>query len=387
MAFAIARAASTVLLFVAVNQLRGVKLIAGPPFRLWRDALIRWDATYYESIARVGYPDRIPVDAAGAVMPNTWAFLPAFPLTARVLAMITTMPFEIVAAVWNLAAGAAAAVLLARLVRTFSNDDAAFRAALFWMCLPTAFLLHVPYSEPTFMLFAMAALVAMAERRTAIAVAAIAGAGLSRGFVLPLSAAAIAHLVISIWTRGRSDVPSRTGQTRRIDLDGWRDGWLLLAAAMAAPFLWPAVAAFVSGRIDAFVASQGAWGVSPALGDFVAAWRAGLDHDGIGLFWTFPSLTLAATVGGAVALLLSRAPGALKMYGLAAAGLIVLLAQPGAVAFGSVPRFAFTALAAPIALALIPQRGWMTAGIVAALTWLQYLWILNIWSGKIGVAP
>jgi hypothetical protein len=163
--------------------------------------------------------------------------------------------------------------------------------------------------------------------------------------------------------------------------------WALLAAALTAPLLWPAIAAVVTGRIDAFIVAQGAWGVSPRLGDFISAWSAGFDHDGIGLLWTFPSPTLAATIASAAAIAWVRAPRELTTYCVCAAGLIVLLAQPGAVAFGSVPRFAFTALAPPIVLAVVARRAWMMAAVVAALTWMQYLWIVEIWSGRLGVAP
>src|SRR4051794_35856363 len=103
LAYAAARTVSTLAWLIAVDQLRGVRMMAGGPFRLWPAALLRWDATYYESIARAGYPPQLPVDATGAVLPNVWAFLPAFPFGAGALARAAHVPFETAAMIWNLA--------------------------------------------------------------------------------------------------------------------------------------------------------------------------------------------------------------------------------------------------------------------------------------------
>ena len=38
-----------------------------------------WDAGWYEQIAVQGYPSELPVNAAGVVQQNQWAFYPIFP--------------------------------------------------------------------------------------------------------------------------------------------------------------------------------------------------------------------------------------------------------------------------------------------------------------------
>ena len=79
LAYAAARTITGLMWLIAVDQLRGVRMIAGGPFRLWRPALLRCGRdAYYDSIARAGYPPQLPLDGSGAVLPNAWAFLPAF---------------------------------------------------------------------------------------------------------------------------------------------------------------------------------------------------------------------------------------------------------------------------------------------------------------------
>jgi hypothetical protein len=80
-------------------------------------------------------------------------------------------------------------------------------------------------------------------------------------------------------------------------------------------------------------------------------------------------------------------PLSIKVYGTTAAALLVALAQPGAVGFGSMPRFAFGVLTLPIALAIVLRRRWLLAPYLVLSTWLQYRWIADVWSGRLGIAP
>jgi hypothetical protein len=99
-------------------------------------------------------------------------------------------------------------------------------------------------------------------------------------------------------------------------------------------------------------------------------------------------LVLLATAGlGTVVLAARTLPMELKVYTLVAVLLVMALAEPGSVAFGSIPRFAYGILTLPAALALGLRRRWMLVAAAAAGVGLQYLWVLNVWSGRLGVAP
>ncbi|MEO8482392.1 MAG: hypothetical protein ABI634_09305 [Acidobacteriota bacterium] len=380
--YILARLISMDVFLAVARQLRGVRMMSGGAFRLWEPALLRWDAVYYASIAQIGYPARLPVGPDGQVMPNTWAFFPAFPAAAAAATRITGLPFVWTAMALNLVAGAVVAGSLAALVRPVAGDRVAIRAATLWAFLPTAFLLHLPYSEPLHLGFAAACLVAVVRGRTILAALLLVGAALSRGAALPLAAAVAARVVIDLrlaWAGRSTAMPRHTP---------WLRAAVVLVVAVVAPWAWMLVAWQLTGRLDAVAASQGAWGIRADPAALVAAWRAAIGHDGLSLLLNPSVIVLACVAGLTVGCLgQSRIPLELKIYTVVATSLVFAVAQPGAVAFGSVPRFAFAILTLPIVLAIWLRRSWPVGLVVIGCTWLQYLWVLNVWSGRIGVAP
>lgn len=380
--YVLARLISVALLVTAVRQLRGVRLLAGGPFRLWESALLRWDAVYYASIARSGYPTHLPVDSGGDVLPNVWAFLPAFPLSAGAVAHAIDVHFVWVAMALNLIAGGVTAVSLRALFLPFVGPRAALASAVIWSVLPLSFLLLVPYSEAVHLAFAAACLLAMTRGRLMAAAALLVGASISRGSALPLAVALAVRACLEV--RGiralREEAAATSGRLA--------SAAIAAVVAILAPWIWTVVAAVATGRPNAFAASHEAWGYRVGFVAMLDAWRGAIDHDGIALLANPTVLVLLATAALTVVCIRTRAlPLELKVYAAAAALLLGALAQPGAVAFGSVPRFAFGILTLPMAMALCLPRRWMVAVAVAASIGVQYLWVLNIWSGRLGVAP
>jgi hypothetical protein len=356
-------------------------MMSGAAFRLWEPALLRWDAIYYASVAQTGYPARLPTTADGEVVANAWAFFPVFPVTVAAFGRLTGASFVAVAATVNLIAGGVAAVLLVALVRPAVGDRAAVRAAAIWAFLPAAFLLQVPYAEAMHLAFAAGGLLAVARRRHILAAALLIGAALSRGAALPVAAAVAVRAAIDIrdvWRVRTSSV--RTPWP-------WSAVTALVVAAIS-PWLWMLVAWRVTGRADAYAATQRAWGYVAEPIAMLHAWRHAIAHEGTSLLLnpSVLSLVLAALVTIACVRMFNM-PFELKLYTVLATGLLFALAQPGAVAFGSVPRFTFGVLTMPVVLAVWLRRGWMVAIAAVGCTWLQYLWVLNVWSGRMGVAP
>ena len=68
-----------------------------------------WDAGWYEQIAVQGYPSELPVNAAGVVQQNQWAFYPIFPQLSGAISHATGIGYYPVAATVALLAGFAAA--------------------------------------------------------------------------------------------------------------------------------------------------------------------------------------------------------------------------------------------------------------------------------------
>jgi len=60
------------------------------------DMATLWDAQWYRIIATQGYPVPLPVDAAGAVQQNAWAFFPGFPFLVKAVMAATGLSFSYV---------------------------------------------------------------------------------------------------------------------------------------------------------------------------------------------------------------------------------------------------------------------------------------------------
>ncbi|MBF4591415.1 hypothetical protein [Curtobacterium sp. VKM Ac-1395] len=220
--------------------------------------LTSWDGQYYEQISLHGYPTTLPLDAAGHVAQNAWAFLPAFPFTIRLLTVSTGLPFDVGAPAVAVIAGFVAALLLHRLVRERAGDAAAMWAVFFFTCGPLSFLLQVGYAESTFLALTFGALLALEHRRYGLLTLLGVAAAFTRpgALALPLTLGVVALIRL---------VQLRRGSVRV--LDGFPLGELLRVvgagvAMVAAGLAWPFVAAHVTGQPDAYLATEMSWWVN-----------------------------------------------------------------------------------------------------------------------------
>ena len=104
-----------------------------------------FDAGYYEHIATSGYPHTLTPGVS-----NPIAFFPGYPLLVRALATLTHLPTWGAQLTISLVAGAAATVLIVRVVEVTTDEVIGLRSGLCWQALPQAFLLCVGYSEALF---------------------------------------------------------------------------------------------------------------------------------------------------------------------------------------------------------------------------------------------
>ena len=71
-----------------------------------------WDGTWYQRVARDGYPVPIPADPmTGRLTYSTWAFYPAFPMIVRGFTALG-LPFVATSVLLNLVLGAAGTLVL-----------------------------------------------------------------------------------------------------------------------------------------------------------------------------------------------------------------------------------------------------------------------------------
>ncbi|QIG39793.1 hypothetical protein G5T42_10110 [Microbacterium sp. 4R-513] len=214
-----------------------------------------WDADRYGEIASVGYPVMLPVDAAGAVQMNNWAFLPLLPILERVLASATGMPWQLAGVVISLVASGAACVVLYALLRHVTSARASWWAVVLFSLGPLSFVFVLGYAESLFLLLIFSALLLAVRRRYLL----IAPLGVAAAFTRPGALAlalALGILLIGRWML-RTEDPLPRSEVVGLVVSG-------LATATAG-LMWPVVADLVTGEPGAYVQTEMAWWV-PFLG-------------------------------------------------------------------------------------------------------------------------
>ncbi|WP_439692232.1 hypothetical protein ACRQ4B_15210 [Curtobacterium sp. SP.BCo] len=221
--------------------------------------LTAWDGQYYEQISVHGYPTTLPLDAAGNVAQNAWAFLPAFPFTIRMLTVSTGVPFDVGAPAIALLAGLVATYLLHRLVRDRAGSAAAMWAVFFFTCGPLSFLLQVGYAESMFLALTFGALLALERRRYGLLTALAVVAAFTRPGALAIP------LVLGVVALVRWIGARRNTGVRSLDAFPIAERVRVVAAGVvmvAAGFAWPLIAAHATGAPNAYLETEMSWWVN-----------------------------------------------------------------------------------------------------------------------------
>lgn len=121
----------------------------------------RWDAQHYLYLATNGY------SATGDAR-NLIAFFPLYPALISAIAA-TGLPARTAALLISNVAGVVAAILLYEIARHELRENAAFRAAAFFVVFPTAYFLLVGYTEALFCALAFGAVLATRQQRWLLA--------------------------------------------------------------------------------------------------------------------------------------------------------------------------------------------------------------------------
>jgi mannosyltransferase PIG-V len=116
----------------------------------WLETWNRWDALYYQKLAQFGYSATDTVKA--------W-FYPLFPWVVRMFAYLTG-DYLISGFIVSGLASIIAAVLLRRLVALDYSVAVAQRAVWFFLIFPTAYFLHIGYTESLFLALGLGSLFA-----------------------------------------------------------------------------------------------------------------------------------------------------------------------------------------------------------------------------------
>ena len=254
-------------------------------FSPWKQGAMRygefvmiWDADWYQKIAQQGYPQTLPLDANGLVAQNEWAFYPLYPLLTRALMTVTGLPYETIAPTLSLLAGFGAAWLLYRLFRlccqrasgslgTYMGEERCHSTAL-WAVAAVSFcavtpVLQTGYAESLGLLFLIWTLLYLVQGSYTLMLVPALLAALTRPVGVPLGAA-VGIWWLVCWFRDYSDRKPQRGAV--LEALGATSRQLVSALIVCVfAFIHPAHAWLVTGRFDAYTATE-------------TAWRAGGEH-------------------------------------------------------------------------------------------------------------
>ncbi|MFC4244178.1 hypothetical protein ACFOYW_12410 [Gryllotalpicola reticulitermitis] len=210
-----------------------------------------WDGARYQSIATVGYPVQLPRTSDGAIIPNTWAFLPLYPYLVAALQLVFGTGFASTGVVVASVFGAAATLMLYIVVR----DRVGYRPAWFTATLfafgPLAFLLQMAYAESLFLFLMFSALYLMQRRKYWWMLAPAVLAAFTRPGEVAL-ALAIAVVFVVRWRAARRDADPFPIRQRVAMASG-------IVVTGLAGFAWPLVAWVVTGLPNAYTATELSW--------------------------------------------------------------------------------------------------------------------------------
>ena len=344
-----------------------------PPFGLYLGRW--WDGWWYHQVATTGYPHTLPFDDRGRVEKNTWAFFPLYPTLVRALMTVTGGSWDLLAPLLSLAFGAAAAVVVHRLVSEGAPRVTALRPTVPVLTVamiglyPAAAVLQAGYTESLALLLIAASLLLVVRRQYLWAALPVTALGFTRAVALPMAVVVLVHG----WLRWRAH---RAGRDHLSTRDLVRMGALLAVAGISG-LAWPAICGWVTGIPDAYLLTQQAWRVGRGTGLF-AGWAR------LGILPVPLAVGIVLLVLGMFALLASRSARRLgaELHTWAAAYLVYLLTV-GDIIFSQVR---FLLLAFPfgvIALGLVTgdrprARRWplvlLTASAVLQVAWIWVVW-------------
>ncbi|MGO4604098.1 hypothetical protein [Terrabacter sp. 2YAF2] len=209
-------------------------------------SVTRWDAQWYWEIAAHGYPSDLPTDASGNVEQNPWAFFPLYPYLVRAVMFVTRLDFPIAASVVSLTCGAAAMLLIYRVVKRQYGHLGGVLAGLAmttFMCAP---VFQMAYAESLALALLLAYFWCVLEGRYVAAGFVLLMLALTRGVAAPLAPVMLLYAAL-LWRRGRL---ARSDAVGLLSLAAW-------SGALA--FAWFVIVGAVTGRWDAYVLTQKAW--------------------------------------------------------------------------------------------------------------------------------
>jgi hypothetical protein len=328
-----------------------------------------WDARWYGRVIADGYPTTLPVDGAGNVQENTWAFYPLYPSLAAGLSRLTGLAPAASLTIIAMLSGLAAALVVYVLFRHKAAHGPALWAVAFFATFPVSAVLQVPYAEPLSLLLLAASLLLVVRRQYLWAIPVVVALCLSRPVGVPFAAMLgllLIHRLVQRF-RGRETDPHSVADLAALTI--------LTAAAGLSALAWPAAAWAATGDIQAYTKTETVWR-GHDLVPFKPWFDTGVDLFGPVLGVLAPFIFVA--LFGAMLYLppVVRLGVELRLWCACYMGYLVMFLHPQTSTFRMLlPLF-------PLALgaALLSRSRAFRGTVVVMFVLLQIVWIVWLWA-------
>jgi hypothetical protein len=242
-----ARVLTTIVLAITATQLTPQSRAGANPDFFSYSAL--WDGYWYWYIAAVGYPSQLPIDAAGHVAENQWAFMPVYPWFVSAVSFLTNTWWPVAAFVVSLLFGLAAALVIYRLFRTKLDEDQSFFGVVIFSVSPLSFIFQMAYAEAMHTFLLALALLLLVKRRWGWLFPVTGVMALTRPSGLAFALALALYWLVRYRARDRDPFPRREQLVV--------GGLAVFTGVMG--FAWPLAAWIVTGSISAYTDTELAW--------------------------------------------------------------------------------------------------------------------------------
>jgi hypothetical protein len=208
-----------------------------------------WDGHWYYIIALTGYPTVLPLDDAGYVAENAWAFMPGYPAVVRAVMTATTLDFAYAAVLVSVGFALGASLVFYRVMNLVLPSGSALFAVAIFCFAPLSPILQVAYAESMSLFLLVLALYWLMTRHYWLLLPVIAVMSLTRPSGLAFALALGLHVVYRWWVRDRDGFPRSEAIAASVVT--------MFSAVMG--IVWLLIAATMTGSLTAYTDTELAW--------------------------------------------------------------------------------------------------------------------------------